>query len=206
MKLRCSQTCNKIATAFGQFCGGICDTHALEGLQSGDYKLETFWEEHRERLTNLLKEALPFKPGDWVVDSIERVARVKSVSRFSDGEVMLDLYMYSDRGDNIGRTSPAMGGPRTYEPCCSALHWTRLEGEPDWPLRVTGVPTGDGKVTLQKWAGERNPKPANYIPRKRRGGSFRVPADDSKLRQALLDIAGGHNDARRRAKDALGLL
>jgi hypothetical protein len=57
-----------------------------------------------------------------------------------------------------------------------------------------------------KWAGTRNPKPANYVPRKRRGGgSFRMPADDSKLRQALEDIANGHNDARRRAKDALGL-
>jgi hypothetical protein len=205
MKLRCSQTCNKIATAFGQFCGGVCDTHAVEGLQSGDYKLEMFWEEHRERLAKLLEEVFPFKPGDWVVDFGERVARVKGVSRFA-GDVYLDLYMYSDRGDNLGRTSPAMGGPRAYEPCCSAEGWTRLEREPDWPIKVKGIPTGDGKVVLQKWAGTRNPKPANYVPRKRRGGgSFRLPADDSKLRQALQDIANGHNDARRRAKDALGL-
>jgi hypothetical protein len=203
MKLRCSRTCNKTATAFGQFAGGICDTHAIEGLQSGDYKLEMFWEEHRERLADLLKEVFFFKPGDWIVDEGERVARVKSVSKF-DGKEYLDLYIYSDRGENLGRRSPAMGGPRTFEPCCSAEGWSRLEREPDWPIKVKGIPTGDGKVTLQKWAGTRNPKPANYVPRKRAARSFRIPPDD-KFKKALEDIAAGHNDARRRAKDALGL-
>jgi hypothetical protein len=88
-------------------------------------------------------EPFPFKPGDWVVDSGERVAKVKGVSRFN-GDVYLDLYIYSDRGERIGRTSPVMGGPRTYEPCCSAEGWERLEGEPDWPIKVQWVPDGSG--------------------------------------------------------------
>lgn len=146
---------------------------------------------------------LPFKPGDSVVDSSERVAKVKRV--YWDGdEVFFDLYIYSDKGERLGRTSPICGGPRTYEPCCSAVHWSRLEGEPNWPVRVKAVPSGTGRVALVKWAGARNPKPANYVPRKRAGGSFRLPPDD-KFRKALEDIANGHNDARRRAKDALGL-
>jgi hypothetical protein len=53
-------------------------------------------------------EPFPFKPGDWVVDSGERVAKVKGVSRFN-GDVYLDLYIYSDRGERIGRTSPVDG-------------------------------------------------------------------------------------------------
>lgn len=203
MKLRCSQSCSRVATAFGQFGGGICDKHAIEGLQAGDYKLDMFWEEHRERLKDMLNTMLPFKPGDWVVDSSERVALVKSVYR--DGsEVFFDLYIYSDNGERLGRTSPVLGGPRAYEPYCSTAHWSRLEGQPDWPIRVKSIPTGDGRVTLARWAGNRNPKPANYIPRKRRGGSVRIPPDD-RLRKALEDIANGHNDARQRARQALGI-
>jgi hypothetical protein len=146
---------------------------------------------------------LPFKPGDWVADQGARVAKVKSV--YWDGDdVLFDLYIYDDDGRRLGRTSPSMGGPRAYEPCCSANGWTRLMGEPEWPIRVRSVPTGDGKVTLTKWAGHPNPKPANYVKRRRAGGSFRIPPDD-KFKKALEEIANGHNDARRRAKDALGL-
>lgn len=149
-----------------------------------------------------MSDPLPFKPGDWVVDLSERVALVKGVSRFQD-EVLLDLYMYSLRGERIGRTSPACGGPRTYEPCCSAEGWERLDGEPDWPIKVKAVPTGDGHVTWKLWAGKRNPEPANYVPRERRGGR-RIRFDDSKLRRALEQIADGHNDARALANKVLG--
>lgn len=151
-------------------------------------------------------EPYPFKPGDWVVDEGERVAKVKGVSRFN-GDVYLDLYIYADDGRRIGRQSPAMGGPKTYEPCCSAEGWSRLKGEPDWPINVKWVPNSRGGVEARKWAGYRNPNPANYVPRKRAAYRFQRTLDPSneRLRKALLDIANGHNDARRRAKDALGL-
>lgn len=152
------------------------------------------------------EQPYPFKPGDWVVDDCERVAKVKGVSRYR-GDVYLDLYIYSDRGERIGRQSPAMGGPRTFEPGCSAKGWSRLAGEPEWPITVKAIPDGKGKVTLSKWAGQRNPNPANYVPRKRAAYRFQRFLDPSneRLRKALEDIANGHNDARRRAKDALGL-
>jgi hypothetical protein len=154
------------------------------------------------------EEPYPFKPGDWVVDQGERVAKVKGVSRFN-GDVYLDLYIYANDGQRIGRQSPAMGGPKTYEPCCSAEGWSRLEREPDWPIKVQWVPDGSGRVTMQRWAGNRNPKPANYVPRKRKANWYRFQAvrdpSDESLRKALEEIANGHNDARRRAKDALGL-
>jgi hypothetical protein len=58
----------------------------------------------------------PFRPGDWVSDQSGNVAKVKGVWEGKPGEVLIDLVLYNRSGERIGRDSPAMGGPRTFEP------------------------------------------------------------------------------------------
>lgn len=66
--------------------------------------------------------------GNWVADS-SRVARIKNIH--DDGS--LDLVLYSRAGNSIGRQSPAMGGPRGYEPCCDRENWKAIK-PPVFPL------------------------------------------------------------------------
>lgn len=56
-----------------------------------------------------------------------QLARVKRVH--PDGS--LDLVFYSCSGLKLGRVSPAMGGPKGYEPCCDAENWEPI-GKPDF--------------------------------------------------------------------------
>lgn len=147
------------------------------------------------------ERVFPFKPGDWVSNDADRVAQVKSVYGEGD-EVLLDLVLYDWKGDKVGRESPACGGPRTFEPACSAEGWERV-AEPDFPIRPTWVPTADGSGLVSRmWAGERLP-PANWKPRPRRRTAVRPPQDDA-LRRALQAIADGHNDPRTLARTVLG--
>ncbi|WP_296540149.1 hypothetical protein [Rhizorhabdus sp.] len=146
-------------------------------------------------------EVFPFKPGDWVAEpGTERVAKVKSVYEGAPGEVLLDLVIFSDKGDKLGRTSPICGGPRTFEPACSAQWWERIE-EPRFPIQMKWVPNGKGGSTLQRWAGKRLP-PANWRKPARRAGIILIPPDD-EFRKALETIAAGHNDARALAAEVL---
>lgn len=68
------------------------------------------------------------QPGDWVCrnddDHYPQIAQVKDVHTRT---ATLDLVFYSATGDRIGRTSPAMGGPRGFEPCCAPENWGRIE-------------------------------------------------------------------------------
>lgn len=147
--------------------------------------------------------SLPFKPGDWVADSAEQIGRVKSVhgeSAFEPGAILLDIVMYDRQGNKLGRVSPSLGGPRTFEPCMNAANWRRI-AEPDFPISLKWVPDKDGKVTARYWAGDTLP-PANWTPRPRRARYVARPNDD-RLRKALRLIADGHNDARQLAKDTL---
>lgn len=146
---------------------------------------------------------LPFKPGDWVADSAERVGRVKSVysdTAFEPGAILLDIVIYDRQGNKLGRVSPAMGGPRTFEPCLAAENWRRI-AEPDFPVSLKWVPDGSGKLIGRYWAGETLP-PANWTPKPRRVRYVSQPNDD-RLRRALKQIADGHNDARQLATDTL---
>lgn len=139
-----------------------------------------------------------FRPGDWVSDCGERVARVKSVYHDRSG-VLLDLVMYDRAGNKLGRISPPLGGPRTFEPACPGTEWRRVK-EPDFPMVVQWVSDGQRRV-MKYWAGESLP-PANWTPPKRTRRFVARPSDD-RLRQALKQIADGHNDARQLAKDVL---
>src|SRR5688500_13558015 len=103
----------------------------------------------------------PFRPRDWAAMG-ERVAQVKAV--YEDpgaaGKVLLDLVIFSSSGERVGRESPAMGGPRTWEPACAAEGWERI-AEPDFPLSLKWVEDGAGRQVAQYWTGERLP-PANW--------------------------------------------
>jgi hypothetical protein len=144
-------------------------------------------------------EALPFKPGDWAVDHIERVAKVKAVYRDCE-DILLDLVIYDWKGNRVGRESPVCGGPRSFEPACDAKDWQRI-ARPAFPVTPKWMPNETGGVTARTWAGQRLP-PANYTPKPRRTPAS-APATDPALRLALEQIADGHNDARALAKSVL---
>lgn len=73
-------------------------------------------------------------PGTWVCNG-NRVAKVREVHAPSSYEPAgcYDLVFYGRDGERIGRESPAMGGPRGYEPFCSAGCWRAIEA-PRFPL------------------------------------------------------------------------
>lgn len=143
----------------------------------------------------------PFRPRDWVTDDSGNVARVRSVYEGIPGEVLFDLVVFDRKGERVGRKSPTMGGPRTFEPACSVVGWHRIK-EPDFPLQLMWVSGENGKRRAQWHTGAHLP-PANWRkpPSRSRGlgGLF-----DDKFRRALEAIADGHNDARGLASQTLG--
>ena len=81
------------------------------------------------------------KPGDWVATRLDyfcrpQIAKIKAVTSAEDGlcgEPSLDLIIFDIDGTRIGRESPAMGGPRSFEPCCAVEGWFAIK-KPDFPL------------------------------------------------------------------------
>ena len=92
---------------------------------------------------------LPVVKGDWI-ESREynpRVGRVvdsywKSDADGGDPLCMVDVAIYAISGNKVGRESPAMGGPRTYEPWLSYSEWFRI-AKPAFPLKLLWVPDAD---------------------------------------------------------------
>lgn len=111
------------------------------------------------------KPVYPYKPGDWVATENGRVAKVKRVWSDGTAPVLLDLVIFDRRGQQVGRQSPAMGGPRTFEPACDPDGWVRIS-EPTFPLDLRWV-TEDG-VTTARWGTGRPLPPANWSPPLRR--------------------------------------
>lgn len=142
----------------------------------------------------------PFKPGDWVANQGDRVAKVKAVYADEKSAVLLDLVMFKWDGKKTGRESPACGGPRSFEPACNGDDWRRVKA-PTFPMSPVWTPAEGGGAIARYWAGESLP-PANWTPPKRRARFVPRPADD-ELRKALEQIANGHNDARGLAKQVL---
>lgn len=69
--------------------------------------------------------------GDWVVrDDFQRLGRVKHI--WADGsEGLLDIVLPHRDGTRWGRESPAMGGPKGFEPACPMERWTVIQ-KPNW--------------------------------------------------------------------------
>jgi hypothetical protein len=143
-------------------------------------------------------DVFPFKPGDWVQDGCDRIAKIKDVWE-DRGQVLLDLVMFDHSGDKLGRVSPVMGGPRTFEPACSAQGWERI-AKPDFPIVMTWRDNGNGTVSPRMWGGDRLP-PANWKKRQRKTAV--VVRSDDRIRRALQAIADGHNDPRTLALEVL---
>lgn len=145
----------------------------------------------------------PFKPGDWVAGKGDhsRIAKVKDVSRDLDGEVLLDLWIYRSDGTRIGRLSPALSGPKTFEPGCDAVAWERIS-KPTFPIKIRWIDTAGRRVARH----DAGPAlvPANWTRPTPRSRATAQPSDD-QLRRALEAIAAGHNDPRSLAAEALGL-
>lgn len=141
---------------------------------------------------------LPFKPRDWVADTNDRVARVRSVYEFDDN-VYFDLVIFDYCGNCLGRVSPAEGGPRTFEPSCPIEGWRRIK-EPAFPITLKWIEE-NGRKIARYWAGETLP-PADWTPPKRQA-RFGPLTKDDRYRRALQEIADGHNDPRTLAKATL---
>ncbi|CAN7388779.1 hypothetical protein [Variovorax sp. LjRoot178] len=90
-----------------------------------------------QRAAAASKDATPpgmAEPGTWVCDGA-RVAKVREAYAPTkhEPEGAYDLVIYARNGKKIGRESPAMDGPRGFEPFCSAENWQQIE-EPRFPL------------------------------------------------------------------------
>ncbi len=128
---------------------------------------------------------LPVRPKDWISNEAGRVAMVKAVDVI-DGKVVVDLWLYDDRGRRTGRESPVCGGPRTFEPSCDWIGWHRID-KPTFPVPIKWVPNDEGGVTAAKVAGKRMPdrewvRPG--IARVRRS-AVRVPTPSGNLDPVL---------------------
>lgn len=87
----------------------------------------------------------PFPRGAWVAEVdgglrpvFGRVLRIyldDFPSSPSYGAWLIDLQCYGPDGGRIGRVSPAMGGPKSYEPCLTAARFRRIR-EPSFPFRI----------------------------------------------------------------------
>lgn len=122
---------------------------------------------------------LPIVQGDWVA-RIEHtryaaIGRVRQSywDREPGGAVCMDVVLYDTAGVDIGRTSPAMGGPKTFEPAVEFGEWWQRIEKPNFPLisKLVGLPSQGhpGKVTLVETlyhATGLKPKPARTKPRK----------------------------------------
>lgn len=78
-----------------------------------------------------------FKVGDWVAIGTPHwmgwtpdIAKVKYVH--DDGS--LDLVFYAPSGEKIGRLSEPMGGPTTFDPCCTPGCLHHHIAAPKFPL------------------------------------------------------------------------
>ena len=77
-----------------------------------------------------------FKKGDWVAekdgDRRPHFGQVVGAQRDQWGYT-LNIAMYTWNGERAGRLSPPEGGPTSYEPCCPAEKYARIE-KPEFPL------------------------------------------------------------------------
>ena len=73
------------------------------------------------------------KKGDWIFDGCDQIGKAASDPYEICGQFHVDVTLYNRAGDRVGRLSPPMGGPRHFEPACSAADWMVIE-KPRFPL------------------------------------------------------------------------
>lgn len=76
------------------------------------------------------------RKGSWVFNGNDQIGVVLNTYMDciepSEG-LLLDIALYDRDGELIGRESPAMGGPKGFEPACTAIHWQEIK-KPRFPL------------------------------------------------------------------------
>lgn len=128
------------------------------------------------------KPPLPVVRGDWIEsrnDSQPQIGKVVNsqwVERDGKLACMVDVALYAYSGDRIGRQSPAMGGPRTYEPWVAYADWFRIE-KPYFPVKLDWVENkGVGGATLGWVTNARRIEDRTEHPRKRKSAGYRPRA------------------------------
>lgn len=79
----------------------------------------------------------PVAEKDWVMEkNIQHPLLGKVRDVYWDGstqEWVMDVALYRPDGEFYGRSSPAMGGPRKFEPAVPCTQWERIE-KPSFPM------------------------------------------------------------------------
>lgn len=84
----------------------------------------------------------PVQKKDWVMEKDVQhplLGCVKDV--YWDGtcqQWVMDLVLYSADGTRVGRQSPAMGGPRSFEPALTCECYNRIN-KPRFPIQLDGT-------------------------------------------------------------------
>lgn len=156
-------------------------------------------------------KVLPIVQGDWVAEKRDglgsvRVGRVRRAYFDRDG-VYMDLVIYDMDGAKIGRDSPHMGGPKTFEPFIpfDEERWVRIAA-PDFPILARQVrrpsATRPGWFTLdysygpvEGVSGGYKPIPNRITPKKQSSdrpatGRIRIVAVEKPSNGLDLEIAG----------------
>lgn len=87
------------------------------------------------------------KKGDWVSDfgsDIPQLGRICGTFEL-DGVLYINVVLYDREGTRLGRVSPALGGPRKFEPALDGRLWTVIE-RPSFPLPITQIDDDRGRL------------------------------------------------------------
>jgi hypothetical protein len=108
----------------------------------------------QSQINDLDELSVPYRKGDWLETSGDQTLRIVQVRkaywyRDSSGKIGLygDLWIYDYSGDKLGRVSPSMGGPTSFEPYCDLSDYQRI-AEPRFPIELCQVPTSETTYTL----------------------------------------------------------
>jgi hypothetical protein len=118
--------------------------------------------------------ALPVVRGDWIEstgDGQPRIGKVVNSTWYVDADgvrqCMIDMALFAYSGDRIGRESPVLGGPRTYEPWITYTgEWRRIE-KPEFPISLGWVPMEDGSAQFRWVTGAKHLEDRSTAPRKK---------------------------------------
>ncbi|MBX8556958.1 hypothetical protein K5D56_26345 [Pseudomonas cichorii] len=94
----------------------------------------------------------PLNGKDWVVERDVQHPKLGKVKEcYWDGTEkcwVMDIVLFNADGDHIGRESPAMGGPKSFEPAVPVGYWQRI-AEPNFPLRRDSTGYRDWRISVE---------------------------------------------------------
>lgn len=163
------------------------------------------------------EDVLPVAAGDWVASldgTSFQIGKVRQSYR-AGGQILIDLVVYDTEGNRVGRVSPAMGGPRTFEPAITYSGGFRRIEPPSFPIRRTmrNEPTDDpawSRIVYDHHASVVGKPERTVVPKRRRpgngGGRRRTDFDPELERAALRRAAQELRDLARSQPEAAAAL